>query len=317
MKTFLEKVKHPEYFQGLRDDHYFEGWYFKFQNARSEIIAVILGVSKTKGNEFAFIQVINNHDSKTSYTKYDIGEFSYEEDPWSVRIADNYFSFDKVMLNIAADGIELSGEVNLSEITPLKTSLYAPNIMGPFAYLNFMECYHGVLSLHHNLQGQLTLNGRQVNFDGGCGYIEKDWGTSFPKEYVWVHGQDCANQDTLFFSLAHIPFLGSAFNGLISVLYIDGIQYRFSSYDFAKVESVSKAGDSYFLAVKQGGYRLTLDLLLNNAKPLFSPQQGKMVGTIKESQESVCRVRLTKGAQTIMQREFDPCLMEVEWHSFD
>ncbi|QII81181.1 hypothetical protein G7057_00970 [Jeotgalibaca arthritidis] len=41
----------------------------------------------------------------------------------------------------------------------------------------------------------------------GKGYIEKDWGRSFPKNYIWIqsnHFND--NQRSLFFSYAHIPY---------------------------------------------------------------------------------------------------------------
>jgi len=316
----LRKIKHPELFQDMHTSSYFEGWYFKFQNIQngnSDILAVILGISKTAGNDFAFIQVINNHNNTTTYTKYDIGDFHYSEDPWSIRIADNYFSLDYIELNIHAEDIELTGEITITGVTPLKTSLYAPNIMGPFAYMNFMECYHAVLSLHHSLNGHLNLNGQQINFDGGCGYIEKDWGRSFPRKYVWIHGQDLPTGDTLFFSLARIPFAGTEFDGLIAVLCVDDVQYRFASYDFARIKSFVKEGDDYLLEVKQGKYVLKIKLRMNNSHPLLSPQLGEMSGTIKESLDSECEVWLIQGSQTIAHKTFKPALAEMEWNSFN
>ena len=52
--------------------------------------------------------------------------------------------------------------------------------MGPFSYLSFMECYHGILSMKHSLEGTLSWNGQLIDFTNGIGYLEKDWGSSFP-----------------------------------------------------------------------------------------------------------------------------------------
>ena len=39
--------------------------------------------------------------------------------------------------------------------------------MGPFAFFPFMECYHGIVSMDHQVFGKLEINGEIVNFDGG------------------------------------------------------------------------------------------------------------------------------------------------------
>jgi hypothetical protein len=38
--------------------------------------------------------------------------------------------------------------------------------MGWYAWVPRMECYHGVLSFSHPLQGTLTLNGKVMDFSG-------------------------------------------------------------------------------------------------------------------------------------------------------
>ncbi|MEZ4893124.1 MAG: tocopherol cyclase family protein [Saprospiraceae bacterium] len=32
----------------------------------------------------------------------------------------------------------------------------------------------------------LTINGEELDFTGGKGYMEKDWGRSFPSAYFWM-----------------------------------------------------------------------------------------------------------------------------------
>jgi hypothetical protein len=51
--------------------------------------------------------------------------------------------------------------------------------MGPYAFVPFMECYHGILSMDHKINGQLIIHDEIIDFTGGKGYMEKDWGQSF------------------------------------------------------------------------------------------------------------------------------------------
>ncbi len=46
--------------------------------------------------------------------------------------------------------------------------------MGWYRFLPFMECYHGVISLTHNLKGKIIVDNKIFAFENGKGYIEKD-----------------------------------------------------------------------------------------------------------------------------------------------
>ena len=67
---------------------------------------------------------------------------------------------------------EVEAHLTYAGITPLPFSLGSPNIMGPFAYVPFMECYHGVGSLDHAVDGEVRVADRRFIFDGGRGYLE-------------------------------------------------------------------------------------------------------------------------------------------------
>lgn len=60
--------------------------------------------------------------------------------------------------------------------------------MGPFAYLNGMACNHGIVSMKHQITGHMVIKGLDLYFKEDSGYIEKDWGRSFPKRYIWLQG---------------------------------------------------------------------------------------------------------------------------------
>ncbi len=40
--------------------------------------------------------------------------------------------------------------------------------------------------MDHSVSGELEFNGEPVDFSGGRGYIEKDWGSYFPEGYIWL-----------------------------------------------------------------------------------------------------------------------------------
>ncbi|KAF9086456.1 hypothetical protein BGX29_001386 [Mortierella sp. GBA35] len=108
--------------------------------------------------------------------------------------------------------------------TPLPTTRLTPSIMGITAYLPFLECNHGVASLHHTIRkGRLVAirDDKEIlgeaNFDGGVGYTEKDWGVNFPSTWVWAQANmfDNAPGSSLMISVASIPVLGPDFSDWI------------------------------------------------------------------------------------------------------
>ena len=90
--------------------------------------------------------------------------------------------------------------------------------MGPFAYIPFMECNHGVLSMQSNLSGDLTINNETIDFTGGKAYIEKIGANHFLESYIWLQSNHFKDDSTSFmFSYAKIPFIGLSFNRQFSL----------------------------------------------------------------------------------------------------
>jgi tocopherol cyclase len=59
------------------------------------------------------------------------------------------------------------GEVEFSNQVPWRKKGYSPGIMGPFSFMPFMECYHGILSMDHSIKGSLTIDGEEIDFNNG------------------------------------------------------------------------------------------------------------------------------------------------------
>jgi hypothetical protein len=109
--------------------------------------------------------------------------------------------------------------------------------MGPFGWLPDMQCYHGVISLDHGLRGTLVLDGQAIAWDGGRGYIEKDWGAAFPAAWVWMQTNHFSQAGvSLTASVAIIPRPRFSFRGQIVGLWHEGRLYRFATYTGARIE---------------------------------------------------------------------------------
>ncbi|MFU8792600.1 MAG: tocopherol cyclase family protein [Acholeplasmataceae bacterium] len=296
----LKKIVYPEFFQGkLNKKAYFEGWYYKLVALdQSYSLALIPGVSLNPKDPHAFIQVFfMGHGKlpklKTYYVRYGIDQFSTTDDTFSVTIGQSRFSKTAIDLDISIDDLSLSGHIDIKDITPIQRHLLMPNIMGFFGYFSFMECYHGVVSLTHQIAGDLIFNDLVLSFTGGKGYIEKDWGKSFPRAYVWIQTNHFKEPSASFmFSYADIPFLGFYFKGLISILYVNQKEYRFATYNFSKVKREIISENTVCYTLKKGRYRLEFCAQKDESVDLASPKNGLMNQTIKEGLSGEVFVKL-------------------------
>ena len=175
MIRYLRGIRRPEIYHGFdRRPPFFEGWYFKLVDAaRGQRWAVIPGIfiSDDPDKSHSFIQVLDGLTGHATYHTFPAEAFAADPYRFEVRIADNSFSGESVQLNIADGQRQISGKIQFRGCVPLVHSVYQPGIMGPFAYIPAMECYHGLLSLDHELAGTLEIDGKRHTFDGGRGYI--------------------------------------------------------------------------------------------------------------------------------------------------
>jgi hypothetical protein len=179
--------------------------------------------------------------------------------------------------------------------------------MGPFSYVPFMECYHGIVSLRHDLTGVLDINGAPVSFDGGTGYAEKDWGRSFPSAWVWLQANLFPLRASFLLSVADIPSFGRSFRGFFAVLYIENKLHLFATYNGARVERLIQAGGVIEAAVLGRDERLEVRAQPGPAGLLKAPKNGLMDILIEESNDAVLFVRLTDRKGKVLFEGESPC----------
>lgn len=280
------KIFKDEIFQGnLKSKDYFEGWYFKnISDDGKSIYSIIAGVSLHEDDKHAFIQIINGITSQTYYIRYDIKDFYYDKKLFFVTIGENQFSRDFISLNIDDEKIKIFGGINYADHVLYPKSLISPGIMGWFSYIPFMECNHGVVSVNSKTSGLLNVNGEEVIFDGGHAYMEKDWGKSFPDSWVWLQCNTFKEEgNSLFLSIANIPFIGFKFKGFISFLYSNGKFYKFSTYNCSKIIETDYNDGRLKAVLKNSKYKLEISAEMVDGGELIAPVSGKMERVIKES----------------------------------
>jgi tocopherol cyclase len=281
---------------------YFEGWYFKNVSADlNSAVAIIPGVSLSRDDPHAFVQFIDGINRKTTYFRYNTGEFHFSKKEFRIRVGNSEFSEMGISLNLKNEEYDITGALDYSGHIKLPRSLMAPGIMGWYSYIPTMECNHGVVSMNHNIEGTLTVNGAASDFTRGSGYIEKDWGISFPESWIWLQCNNFSAPDTsLMISVAKIPWRGHFFIGLISFLTIGGYTEIFATYNRSKIISLKQLNkNSTEIIIQKGNKILNVRIAKSGSASIIAPVQGSMSKIIKESINSEAEFSYDDGSGNI------------------
>ncbi len=157
----------------------------------------------------------------------------------------------------------------------------------------FMECYHGVVSLDHRLKGQLTINNETIDFTGGRGYIEKDWGSSMPSAWIWMQTNHFEAEKTSFMlSIARIPWIGTTFTGFLGFFLHEGKLFTFATYTGAKIGVLSTNDDQVEVIIKSRDFSIRVRGINSSRGSLKAPRSGEMDRVIHESVDAALDVEL-------------------------
>lgn len=305
----VRNTMHPAGFHGegkTRD--FFEGWYVKLVSAdRTQRLALIPGLFLgPDGQADAFIQVLDGATGRSWYHQFERTEFAASSTTFDVQVGPNHLGVDGVRLDLPG----LSGTVRYtSELQPWPVRPQAPGIMGWYAWVPTMECYHGLVSFDHELTGSLVLEGEEFNFDGGRGYIEKDWGQAFPSAYVWMQSNHFSTAGTsLSASMAMIPWRGSSFRGFIVGLWHRGELVKFATYTGAKARQFDIDDDEVrWSMTSRSGLHLSLTADRVTGGLLHAPIRTQMHRRVEETLDSSIRVRLTTKTGAVIFDDVGEC----------
>jgi tocopherol cyclase len=289
------RIYKPEIFQGsLTKKKYFEGWYFKHvSNDMKHVWSFIPGISLNEKDPHCFIQIINGITGTSDYISYPPDSFSWDKNSVYLKIDGSVFTDKYIDLKIGKDNINIEGHIDFINSVKYPKTLFSPGIMGWYSFVPYMECKHGIVSVDHELRGSINLNGESVEFSGGKGYIEKDWGTSFPEAWIWIQSNNFSEKATAFtFSVAKIPWRGKFFIGFISFLYYKKKFHVYATYHNSVISHISYSENTLNLVLKNRNTSLEIEVLKSSFGELRAPVSGDMSRRIKESIDSEVKLNL-------------------------
>ena len=306
-RAYLNAIRHPEGFHGHgRPSDFFEGWYVKLVSADlRQRYAVIPGIFRgpraDRGvGDHAFVQVLNGITGEASYHRFEADDFEASATSFDVRVGPNHFSADGFTLDLP----ELVGTVNVtSPLDPWPVTARSPGIMGWYGLVPFMECFHGVVSFGHDLSGSVvspasgaaSSGKRTISFEGGRGYIEKDWGSAFPAGYVWLNSNHIvAEPESCFIgSVAIIPWLRRPFRGFLIGLRRKGELLTWTTYN-RSVEKVLSITDTHIDWSVEGPHGvIEVHALRQRGGLLHAPLRTAMLERVDETLDATLELRYT------------------------
>jgi len=302
--------------QSARNHDFFEGWFFKFVDpSRAHIYAFIPGIL-LGSDPHSFIQILDGQTHQSDYIRFRVDQFWAASDRLDIQIGDNHFNERHCQLQIRSGQRTVFGRVEFGPLRPWPVKLWSPGAMGWYAIVPFMECFHGVISFDHPLSGTLTINDAPISFENGRGYIEKDWGRSFPSAYIWIQSNHFDQPGiSLMASIANIPWFSRSFRGFIIALWLHNRMYRFATYTGAELDYVILRDDQVEILVKDRHFALRISAVRTSAGLLRAPYANRMLQRISESLNSSVSIELfqrsSQGERLIYRGTGEPAGLDV------
>ncbi len=285
----LKEIRNPNLYHGdKKKRNFFEGWYFKICDKYDDnVFAFISGIAKGKSNKdsHSFVQVLEGKYALYSYIKFNEDDFGFKKDHFHVCVKDNSFSLEEMKLNLIYKNKIIKGSLKFKNIKKWSDSLINPGSMGFYNYFWFMECYTQVCAQDGDIDGELQIGDEIIDFTGGKVYVEKNWGKSFPKSWIWVQSNSFDEERISFTcSIGRVPFMFGSFSGFLVALNIKDKFYSFTSINKSTMNI--KRGDSD-VEILFRRKNLELKVKTQSKKNMFmlcmGPKDGEMIPLVEEN----------------------------------
>lgn len=112
-------------------------------------------------------------------------------------------------------------------------------------------------------------------------------------------------------SIAHIPFKAFHFRGVICELIIDNKEYKFITYNNAKILKYEVKNNAIDILIRRGKYYLNIQSKYNSGLKLSAPVKGKMEKNVLESISALVSVILKKDDNIIFSDISINCGLEI------
>lgn len=294
-----------------KNKSHFENWYFRLVDADKEhALGIMVGKYIGEKEEEAFIQIIDSALQKNMYLSYPVKKMQSIEG--GIQIEENEFGEQRIILNIKSEKGSLTGEVFFSQHRGLKQSFWKPGLMGPYKYLPFLKSYHEVISLQSALRGSLWLNGREISFNEGKGYIEKDWGREFPKVWLWAQCNHFKKHDlSLMIGITRLPIFFDYYTSFAIPIWHHEELEIFSNYNGGHIAKLYRYKGYVHLIVVQKNKLLDIKLYGNDEISCISAKNSHSIRDVYACEEAKIEIKLTQDKEVVLEEVGHLCEIEI------
>jgi tocopherol cyclase len=267
----LGRIKPSSLRGDLRRSRFFEGWFQKVYSTQHQASFVIIYGYATQNSYdtcgFIQLHVPNAAPQIIYFPQHDI---SLDANQHIVRMGDNVLTTEMIDINTADITINLS----LLNNKPIQTF---GNSMGYSYYVPSLPCYHSVLNTSHRVSGRIRHKASEYTLNDEMGYLEKNWGTSFPEHYFWLHAVDPTDPSvSLLFSRADIRWLGQNFLKHVGHIRFDDKQIDLRQLKNFAVSSSIPSSNKRVMQITSKALELEIAITSGQKVLLKGPRDGTL-----------------------------------------
>lgn len=274
---------------------YFEGWFQKIYSKKYNASFVIIYGYATRNTEdtLGFIQIlIPNKAPQIIY--FNKNEISCDSEQHIVRMGENLLTTETIQINANDINIRLKLMNNQVKQT-------FKNSMGYSYFLPNLPCYHSVLNTGHQVTGEIQQKEAGYVLNNDMGYLEKNWGTSFPESYIWLHAVDPHDSKvSMLFSLAEIKWIGKKFIKHVGHFHYDNKQIDLRSLMSFATSNPSSSKDKYQIRMISKTIQLDILIVFGNKVLLKGPQEGVLSSDIIHYIDADIQIQFSENNKTRM-----------------
>lgn len=291
-------INKPSNLQGNFDrNKYFEGWFHKIYSTKykASFILIYGYATGNSTNKFGFIQVhIPNQQTLMMY--FNKNEILCDSNQHVIRMGAHVLTTHKIDINTNEIGIQL----DLTNNQPIRTF---KNSMGYNYVIPNLPCYHAILNKSHTISGEIRAGDTSFVMDKDMGYLEKNWGTSFPDNYIWLHAVDPTNTEVnLLFSQAEIKWMGSTFLRHLGYLNFENECIDFRQFKNSEVSSSFGSYEKQLIRFSSKLIELEISIVLGGQVLFKGPEDGALRRDIIHYTDAFIEVKLKRNAETTVFR---------------
>ncbi|MCB9778601.1 MAG: hypothetical protein H6742_08580 [Alphaproteobacteria bacterium] len=256
---------------------FYEGWYLRLTDAdQGESFGLIYGIAHDRGapdGGAGYLIALSAADGERAWTRVPVARTSAPHGVYDISIGE---ADGPLYGHIDADGGRGWFQAGPDDgdrpvawdlaLTPTRTwTARHDSPMGWVQRWKGFQTYWHVVALQARVSGTVRFGDRSVHFDDALGYVERNWGRVFPRDWMWLQAGSFVDPATgaprdgaLSASGGHVPLAGPIGTKAGIVGYWDGdAMHHFATHTGQKVRLRYAPGD-WEVVARGGGEKLVV-----------------------------------------------------------